>query len=386
MWCSQQRAELLRNYRGYGEKIYHVTFPIESDLLCATAIRSDCFVIGTRDGKVHICSYDEESLEMEIKLTYTFETILEENPVSVNIQGRVVALSAHDANHVLVIENDKLLKSVRTDNIMLPINASFVENAGNIVVATSAWYDSDSPEYAFVLDTEVPVGKFEVNEGNDELYCEVIKPYTGEDTEYFKNGKLYGQFRRWDKKFGYIHTIDENTGPESAYKVPMSQIPLIFDFVTNDQSLVLITNSGVIIHIDLEKNQERRRWTTTLWHNVMPGISCHQNVAFVKTSTLGSKWEECGTDMPKGSRLLTTAELAKALKEKKEFTCQEWEEFGIKDLQTNDVVKVGSEHFKPVASTNTIIHLDNGETETTEAKVCVKVEKGLVLIKSSLTK
>ncbi len=69
---------------------------------------------------------------------------------------------------------------------------------------------------------------------------------------------------------------------------------------------------------------------------------------------LGSKWEKCGTDMPEGSQLLTTAELAKALKKKKEFTRQEWEAFGIKNLQTNDVVKVESEHFKPVAPHTTI--------------------------------
>ncbi len=71
--------------------------------------------------------------------------------------------------------------------------------------------------------------------------------------------------------------------------------------------------------------------------------------AFDRTPA-GLKWKGCGTDMPEGSRLLTNDKLAKALEEKQKFTRQEWEAFGIKDLQTNDVVKVGSQYFKPVGT------------------------------------
>ncbi len=60
----------------------------------------------------------------------------------------------------------------------------------------------------------------------------------------------------------------------------------------------------------------------------------------------GLKWEGC--DMPQGSQLLTNDKLAEALEQKQEFTRQEWEAFGINDLQTTDVVKVGSKYFKPV--------------------------------------
>ena len=46
-----------------------------------------------------------------------------------------------------------------------------------------------------------------------------------------KQGKLFGQFRRWAKQKGYIHPINENTSPDTSYEVPGGHIPLIFDFV-----------------------------------------------------------------------------------------------------------------------------------------------------------
>ncbi len=81
------------------------------------------------------------------------------------------------------------------------------------------------------------------------------------------------------------------------------------------------------------------------------GIKNLQTNHVVKVgSTLGSKWEECGTDMPKGGRLLNNTNLVNALKEdiKPEFTPKECEAFGINKLQTNNVVKVGKDYFKPV--------------------------------------
>ncbi len=76
------------------------------------------------------------------------------------------------------------------------------------------------------------------------------------------------------------------------------------------------------------------------------------SICFDSLTTAGLNWEECGTDMPKGSRLLTNDKLTKALDEKQEFTRQEWEAFDINDLQTTDVVQVGSQYFKPVVTTD----------------------------------
>ena len=67
-----------------------------------------------------------------------------------------------------------------------------------------------------------------------------------------------------------------------------------------------------------------------------------------KPNTLGEKWKNAGAVKPGGGRELSNSRLAAALARKKEFTADEWAEFGIRDLGEEDFIKSGSSYFKPV--------------------------------------
>jgi hypothetical protein len=70
---------------------------------------------------------------------------------------------------------------------------------------------------------------------------------------------------------------------------------------------------------------------------------------FVDTGSLGLKWLPAGDSEPAMGRNLEHAKLAEALKSKTEFTKQEWEAFGIKDLRTDQFIKSGYSYFQPAA-------------------------------------
>ena len=258
---------------------------IDSSVLCATEISPNRFVLGTKDGSVHVCLYDGKSLS--IQWTYRFAVPKgRDNPVSVSMEGADVALSAYDhADHVLVIEDDgRSLRPVRDPTVFLPINSSCHVTDG-ILVATAATYQERHPAYAFILDGG-PVGIFKADASNEDVYCEALKRYTAPTTEHFRFGEVYGQFRRWEAggmeaQNGYIHKVGDETCAETAYTVPESHVPLIFDFVTDVPSLVLITNRGVVLHIDARTNDVLRRWNIALNQSIMPSITCHRHVAFV---------------------------------------------------------------------------------------------------------
>ena len=69
----------------------------------------------------------------------------------------------------------------------------------------------------------------------------------------------------------------------------------------------------------------------------------------LETKAPGLKWLPAGDTKPTTGRNLEHKKLAEALTRKTEFTKQEWEAFGIKDLFTNHFIKSGNSYFQPAA-------------------------------------
>jgi hypothetical protein len=59
------------------------------------------------------------------------------------------------------------------------------------------------------------------------------------------------------------------------------------------------------------------------------------------------KWQRAGNTEPAEGRNLEHEKLAEALKNKTEFTKEEWKEFNIKDLCADHFIKSGNEYFQP---------------------------------------
>ena len=62
----------------------------------------------------------------------------------------------------------------------------------------------------------------------------------------------------------------------------------------------------------------------------------------------GTRWRSIGMKQPARGRKLSNPELAAALKNKIEFTEEEWLSFGIEDLRADDYIITGDLHFSPV--------------------------------------
>jgi hypothetical protein len=62
----------------------------------------------------------------------------------------------------------------------------------------------------------------------------------------------------------------------------------------------------------------------------------------------GTRWRSMGMKQPARGRKLSNPELAAALKNKIEFTEEEWLSFGIKDLRADDYIITGDLHFSPM--------------------------------------
>ena len=67
----------------------------------------------------------------------------------------------------------------------------------------------------------------------------------------------------------------------------------------------------------------------------------------VHQGTLGLKWLPAGDTEPATGLNLEHAKLAEILRSKTEFTKLEWEDFGIKDLRIDHVIKSGDKYFQP---------------------------------------
>jgi hypothetical protein len=63
---------------------------------------------------------------------------------------------------------------------------------------------------------------------------------------------------------------------------------------------------------------------------------------------VGLKWTSAGNRRPVQGREIFNEPLSRALKNKRDFTMQEWAAFGIEDLRTNDFIVSGATCFKPV--------------------------------------
>ena len=79
----------------------------------------------------------------------------------------------------------------------------------------------------------------------------------------------------------------------------------------------------------------------------------HADVELIEhddTLTLGLKWENAGPTKPVPGQELDHDQLREALKDKTEFTQQEWNGFGITNLRKDHFVKRGANYFKPAKS------------------------------------
>jgi len=65
----------------------------------------------------------------------------------------------------------------------------------------------------------------------------------------------------------------------------------------------------------------------------------------------GLTWKKTGATMPTHGREVSNAGLATALKNKTEFTQQEWAAFGLSDLRSDDFIEADGSYFRPSAAT-----------------------------------
>jgi hypothetical protein len=72
-------------------------------------------------------------------------------------------------------------------------------------------------------------------------------------------------------------------------------------------------------------------------------------IGFEETPALGLKWRNVGVTEPTQGRGLTNPGLARALIRKLKLTQDEWEIFGLYDLQRDDFIKSGDSYFQPEA-------------------------------------
>jgi hypothetical protein len=72
---------------------------------------------------------------------------------------------------------------------------------------------------------------------------------------------------------------------------------------------------------------------------------------------LGLKWLPAGSTEPATGRILENAKLAEALRSKTEFTKQEWEAFGIKDLRTDHFIKSGDSYLQPAGIASLLVQV-----------------------------
>ena len=98
----------------------------------------------------------------------------------------------------------------------------------------------------------------------------------------------------------------------------------------------------------------------------------------------GTRWRSIGMKQPARGRKLSNPELAAALKNKIEFTEEEWLSFGIEDLRADDYIITGDMHFSPVdVQTTNALSKASSRRKEVELGVCPSVS-GDVLIRMDL--
>ena len=110
-----------------------------------------------------------------------------------------------------------------------------------------------------------------------------------------------------------------------------------------------------------------QRGPTTCVGPLGTGVHLFANArkALSAASASGLTWRNAGDTHPAGGRSLENPQLAEALTRKTEFTQQEWEAFGIKDLRSNDFIRSGDSYFHPLARSDVVL-----EVAVDVGKVC----------------
>ena len=244
--------------------VFKKSSAVPEKILCATNVVGERVALGTAEGRV----YDFNTKTNTATLLHDFhpnEHLPLNNRgfsfayVSVNPDGDTVLFNSYNSKNAYLL-NLRTKASAEFSKFKVlkadPINASCAYTDDEIAYAASETFMKSDPKhsktYARMLRISdrktMKIGQFKVCDSNDEVYCEVIKKYTGPETEYFKPGEMYGQFRKWEKDRGYIHRITHDTSKETAYVYPLEDgvVPLIFDFVPGRAQMVCVHNDGSV--------------------------------------------------------------------------------------------------------------------------------------------
>jgi hypothetical protein len=131
----------------------------------------------------------------------------------------------------------------------------------------------------------------------------------------------------------------------------------------------------------------KRGWFPTSISSALdPGAECStghrhaltsiktKNFTLLPATSPGLKWISAGPTKPVPGQELDHPQLREALKDKTEFTLQEWNGFGISNLRKDHLVKRGDSYFKPAAtSTWYFTHIE----EMTGRELCKIVRVAL---------
>jgi len=161
---------------------------------------------------------------------------------------------------------------------------------------------------------------------------------------------MLSQFVR-EKVVGMAVCIDDYSGIfGSAMIILKCSTPVIIDLGQNDDSLNLPSKITVQAAGVTDPLAEKLEYVSScLNFTVSPYPS-----ALSETVVTGLKWINSGATRPtEGRDLVAFHQLAKAVKlsdkDKAEFTQEEWDAFGIKDLRSDDYIKCGDSYYEPAA-------------------------------------
>ena len=79
-------------------------------------------------------------------------------------------------------------------------------------------------------------------------------------------------------------------------------------------------------------------------------------------SASGLRWASVGLTKPAQGQELSNNVLSASLQSKTEFTQREWDNFGVKDLRSDDYIKAGDCYYRPHDDDN-----DNGDNPSDSA-------------------
>jgi len=176
---------------------------------------------------------------------------------------------------------------------------------------------------------------------------------------------MLSQFVR-EKVVGMAVCIDDYSGIfGSAMIILKCSTPVIIDLGQNDDSLNLPSKITVQAAGVTDPLAEKLEYVSScLNFTVSPYPS-----ALSETVVTGLKWINSGATRPtEGRDLVAFHQLAKAVKlsgkDKAEFTQEEWDEFGVKDLRSNDYIKCGDSYYVVTG----LKWINSGATRPTEGR------------------